>query len=75
MYASGYPQTRQISVVRIPRRKDFRITLKYVASRNFAKFAHVKCRVRIKYDQDQWYHDQDRSPDDIRLDQMLELFH
>ena len=36
MYASGYPQTRQISVVRIPRRKDFRITLKYVASRNFA---------------------------------------
>ena len=34
MYASGYPQTRQISVVKIPRRKDFRITLKYVASRN-----------------------------------------
>ena len=25
---SGYPQTRQISVVRIPRRKDFKITLK-----------------------------------------------
>ena len=49
MYASGYPQTRQISVVKIPRRKDFRITLKYVASRNFAKFAHVKCRVRTSF--------------------------
>ena len=49
MYASGYPQTRQISVVRIPKRKDFRITLKYVASRNFAKFAHVKCRVRTSF--------------------------
>ena len=30
---------------------------------------------RIKHDQDQWYHDQDRSPDDIWLDQMFELFH
>ena len=49
MYASGYPQTRQISVVRIPRRKDFRMTLKYVVSRNFAKFDHVKCRVRTSF--------------------------
>jgi hypothetical protein len=28
IYASGYPHTRQINVVRIPRRKDFKITLK-----------------------------------------------
>ena len=30
---------------------------------------------RIMYDQVQWYHVQERSPDVVRLDHMFELFH